>query len=66
MVVLARERLGDRAHVWCQDALNLELDEEVDALISTATLHWVPDDDRLWPRLASALRPGGVLEVRCG
>jgi trans-aconitate 2-methyltransferase len=66
MVALARSRLGDRASVWCQDALELELDEPVDAVVSTATLHWVPDHDRLWARLAGALRPGGVLEVQCG
>jgi trans-aconitate 2-methyltransferase len=66
MVELARARLGDRAHVWCQDALELALDKPVDAVVSTATLHWVPDHDRLWVRLAGALRPGGVLEVQCG
>jgi trans-aconitate 2-methyltransferase len=66
MVELARERLGDRAHVWCEDALELELDEPVDAIVSTAALHWVPDHERLWPRLARALRPGGVLEIQCG
>lgn len=66
MVELARRRLGERAHVWCQDALELELDEPVDAIVSTAALHWVPDHDRLWTRLARALRPGGVLEIQCG
>jgi trans-aconitate 2-methyltransferase len=66
MVALARERLGSRAHVWRQDVLHLDLDRPVDAIISTATLHWVPDHDRLWPRLARALRPGGVLEAQCG
>ncbi|HWF25627.1 MAG TPA: class I SAM-dependent methyltransferase [Solirubrobacteraceae bacterium] len=66
MVELARARLGDRAEVWAQDALELELDEPVDAIVSTATLHWVPDHDRLWARLARALRPGGVLEIQCG
>ncbi len=66
MVALARRRLGDRAEVWCQDALDLDLDEPVDAIISTATLHWVVDHDRLWARLARALRPGGVLEAQCG
>jgi trans-aconitate 2-methyltransferase len=66
MVALARERLGDRARVWCQNVLELDLDEPVDAIVSTATLHWVTDHDRLWPRLARALRPGGVLEVQCG
>ena len=35
-------------------------------VISTATLHWVPDHDRAWSRLANALRHGGVLEVQCG
>ncbi len=66
MVALARARLGDRAEVWCQDVLDLELDEPVDAIVSTATLHWVTDHDRLWRRLARALRPGGVLEIQCG
>lgn len=66
MVELARKRLGRRAEVWCQDVLDLELEEAVDAVLSTATLHWVPDHDRLWPRLARALRPGGRLEVQCG
>ncbi len=29
-------------------------------------LHWVGDRDRLWVRLAHALRTGGWLEVQCG
>jgi trans-aconitate 2-methyltransferase len=66
MVPLARERLGDRAQVWCQDVLDLELEEPVDAVVSTAALHWVPDHERLWKRLAQALRPNGVLEIQCG
>jgi trans-aconitate 2-methyltransferase len=66
MVALARTRLGERAQVWCQDALDLDLDEPVDAIVSTAALHWVPDHDRLWWRLARGLRPGGVLEIQCG
>jgi trans-aconitate 2-methyltransferase len=66
MVALARRRLGARAQVWCQDVLELDLNERVDAIVSTATLHWVTDHDRLWARLAAALRPGGVLEVQCG
>ncbi len=66
MVALARGRLGDRAEVWCQDVLDLELDMPVDVVVSTAALHWVTDHDRLWTRLAQAFRPGGVLEVQCG
>ncbi len=66
MVELARRRLAGRAEVWCQDVLELSLDQPVDAILSTAALHWVTDHDRLWARLARALRPGGVLEVQCG
>ncbi len=66
MVKLARQRLGERAQVWCQDALELDLSEPVDVIFSTATLHWVTDHDRLWKRLAHALSAGGRLEVQCG
>src|SRR5580704_18136053 len=66
MVALAGKRLGDRAEVWCQDALELDLGEPVDAILSTAALHWVTDHDRLWARLARALRPGGIMEIQCG
>jgi trans-aconitate 2-methyltransferase len=66
MVDLARERLGDRARVWCQNVLELVLDEPVDVVVSTATLHWVSDHDRMWRRLAAALRRGGILEIQCG
>ncbi len=66
MVALARERLGARAEVWCQSALELELREEVDLVVSTAALHWVPEHDRLWAVLARALRRGGRVEAQCG
>ena len=66
MVKLARARLEDRADVWCEDVLELELAEPVDVIISTAALHWVTDHERLWQRLAAALRPAGILEVQCG
>ena len=66
MVALASERLAGRAEVWRGDVLELDLAEPVDAIVSTATLHWVADHDRLWERLARALRAGGVLEVQCG
>jgi trans-aconitate 2-methyltransferase len=66
MVNLASERLGDRARVWRQDVLDLVLDEPVDGVFSTATLHWVTEHDRLWSQLAFALRPAGILEIQCG
>src|SRR5512144_1325931 len=55
MVTLARRRLGGRAEVWCQDVLDLDLAEPVDAVVSTAALHWVGDHDRLWARLAPSV-----------
>ena len=66
MVELARRRLGERAEVWEQDVLDLDLDHPADVIVSTATLHWVGDHERLWIRLADALRPGGRLEAQCG
>jgi trans-aconitate 2-methyltransferase len=66
MVALARERLGEHAQVWCQSVLDLDLEEPVDAIVSTATLHWVSEHDLVFARLAQALRPGGVLEIQCG
>jgi trans-aconitate 2-methyltransferase len=38
----------------------------VDAVLSTATFHWVTDHDRLFANLAGVLRPGGQLVAQCG
>jgi trans-aconitate 2-methyltransferase len=38
----------------------------VDAVLSTATFHWVPDHDALFRNLAAVLRPGGRLVAQCG
>jgi trans-aconitate 2-methyltransferase len=38
----------------------------VDAVFSTATLHWVRDHNALFRHLAAVLRPGGVLVAQCG
>ncbi len=35
-----------------------------DLIYSNAALHWLPDHDRLFPRLLDALAPGGVLAVQ--
>jgi trans-aconitate 2-methyltransferase len=48
------------------DLLELELDEPVDAVFSTATFHWISDHDLLFRRLRKALRPGGQLVAQCG
>jgi trans-aconitate 2-methyltransferase len=38
----------------------------VDAVLSTATFHWVLDHDRLFSNLASVMRSGGQLVAQCG
>ena len=42
------------------------LEEPVDAILSTATFHWIADHERLFARLHAALRPGGRLVAQCG
>lgn len=70
MVDAARERLvrfGDRVDFVVADlGQPLPLEGEVDAILSTATFHWVPDHDALFRNLAAALRPGGRLVAQCG
>jgi trans-aconitate 2-methyltransferase len=44
----------------------LPLDEQVDAILSTATFHWIADHASLFRNLASVLRPGGQLVAQCG
>ncbi len=67
MVEAARERFaGDpRVRVERQDLLELEVGEPVDLVFSTATFHWIKDHDRLFERLAGALKPGGRLVAQC-
>ena len=48
------------------DLLELELEEPVDAVFSTATFHWIADHRRLFGRLRAALRSGGRLVAQCG
>lgn len=66
MVRVARHNLGGRADVRRADLLELRLSESVDAILSTATFHWVLDHERLFARLFAALRPGGRLVAQCG
>jgi trans-aconitate 2-methyltransferase len=71
MIAAARERLarfGDRVEYVTAD-LERRLPirpDSVDAILSTATLHWINDHDRLFHHLAVVLRPGGRLVAQCG
>jgi trans-aconitate 2-methyltransferase len=66
MVQAARERLGPDVELRVMDLLELELEEPVDAILSTATFHWIADHERLFRALRRALRPGGRLVAQCG
>jgi trans-aconitate 2-methyltransferase len=70
MIEAARGRLapfGDRIEFVVADlGLPLPLAEPVDAVLSTATFHWVTNHDALFVNLAAVLRPGGRLVAQCG
>lgn len=66
MVAKAREVLPGDCEVRQADLVELALEAPVDAILSTAVFHWIPDHDRLFTRLYAALRPGGRLVAQCG
>ncbi|MGH2911976.1 MAG: class I SAM-dependent methyltransferase [Solirubrobacteraceae bacterium] len=66
MVDAARRRLGPCVDLRVVDLLELDLEQPVDAILSTATFHWVSDHDLLFRRLRGALRPGGRMSAQCG
>jgi trans-aconitate 2-methyltransferase len=67
MIAAALERLGaDRVTYLTHDLMEPIPIDPVDAILSTATFHWVPDHDRLFANLAAVLRPGGQLVAQCG
>jgi len=66
MIERARAQLPPEVELHVQDLAHLSLPEPVDAILSTATLHWIPDHDRLFARLGDVLRPGGRLVAQCG
>ena len=70
MLAEARARLArfdDRVtYVEADLEKPLQLDTRVDAILSTATFHWVLDHDALFANLAAVLCPGGWLVAQCG
>ena len=70
MIERARSRLGDdRVTYLVADLLQplpIPDDEPVDAVLSTATFHWVLDHETLFRNLAAVMRPGAQLAAQCG
>ncbi len=63
-MVAETRRRGIEAFV--SDLVELQLDEPVDAVLSTATFHWIEDHEALFARLFAALKSGGRLAAQCG
>jgi trans-aconitate 2-methyltransferase len=66
MIDAARERLGGRAELHVADLVTFDLGLHADAVLSTATFHWISDHDALFARLRAHLRDGGRLVAQCG
>jgi trans-aconitate 2-methyltransferase len=70
MLEVAREhlapRFGERVSFLRADLQTIELAEPVDAIFSTAALHWVTDHPTMFRHLFGALKPGGWLVAQCG
>lgn len=70
MVDAARERLarfGERIEYVVADlGAPLPIEGDLDAVLSTATFHWVPDHDVLFANLAAVTSPGGWLVAQFG
>jgi trans-aconitate 2-methyltransferase len=68
MIERARARLRDDRveYVVADLQFPLPIDPPVDAILSTATFHWIRDHDALFRRLADVLISGGQLAAQCG
>ena len=66
MIARARAALPPEVELRVADLLDLRVEEPVDAILSTATFHWIADHDALFTRLHAALVPGGRLVAQCG
>ncbi|WP_242419140.1 trans-aconitate 2-methyltransferase, partial [Frankia sp. CpI1-P] len=65
-----RARLADRldrVEVIQADLLKpLPVHTSVDAVVSVAAFHWLPDHDTVFRNLAAVMRPGAQLAFECG
>jgi trans-aconitate 2-methyltransferase len=68
MLGAAERRLGTERTTYLLADLTqpICLDEPVDAILSTATFHWIEDHDAMFRNLAAALKPRGRLVAQCG
>jgi trans-aconitate 2-methyltransferase len=66
MVEKVRDVIRPRDEALVADLTALELQEPVDAVVSSAVFHWIPDHEALFARMRAAQREGGRFEAQCG
>ncbi len=72
MLEEARRRLAAHqeqvsfVHADLSQPLSVDPVDPVDAVVSSATFHWIADHRRLFTNLATVLSPGGHLSAQCG
>lgn len=70
MLAQARERFAGRLDrvrlLWADLRQPLHLDAPIDAAMSVAALHWVPDHATVFDSVGRALRPGGRFAAEWG
>ncbi len=67
MIAAARQRLGPEIELIVADLELLDLGpRRVDAVLSTATFHWIEDHENLFSRLRAVMRSGAQLVAQCG
>lgn len=65
MIAQAQEQYPECEFI-VEDARNFVLEEPVDAVVSKATLHWIPDATRVVTAISRALKPGGRFVAEFG
>lgn len=66
MLAQARTKLGETAEYVHADLMQPLSIDPVDAVMSVAAFHWVPDHAALFANLAAVMRPGAPLVTDCG
>jgi trans-aconitate 2-methyltransferase len=66
MLAQARTKLGETAEYMHADLMQPLSIDPVDAVMSVAAFHWVPDHAALFANLVAVMRPGAPLVTDCG
>jgi SAM-dependent methyltransferase len=64
--LLKADRASVRVYFVRADGASLPFVDMFDAVMSTATFHWILDHDQLFASIYRALAPGGRLVAQCG